>query len=183
MAPAERCVSPSRFSGDFYEQNVHLGAVSVSASEFAASMWSVAQLFVRNRSASKIFSAMPANRGLLREVAASGVRSVELLPISLRFKLEQLVSTLYEDWPHGLLDFMNECGLSAEHLSVDRQVLPAWFEKSVRSVMRKQVRNISAVDVSRAVDEVRRSGESVTRESIGRVLGGCGSLIVKEATQ
>lgn len=168
-------------AGLFFESDVTLSnGTAVPAIEFSAAAWCVAQLFVRNRSGARIYAAVPPLRSLAAEISASDERSIEWLPMATRAQLISRVAVLFQDWPKSLLAFSEQCGLSAEHFSSDRQELPAWFETAIRIPLRKQARNTTLADVEAAVSRVQASGGPVTKQGVARLLGVVGVKILDE---
>lgn len=168
-------------SGRFFEHDVALSnGEIVSAVDFAAAAWCVAQLFVRNRSARNIHAAVPAAREVIEAVSQSGERSIEWLPIEMRNQLTSRVSGLFQGWPGSLLTFSERCGLSAEHFSADRQELPGWFEAAIRKPLRKQVRGVTLAEVNDAIHQVRCSGKSLTKQAVADLLGSSGGKYLEE---
>ena len=168
-------------SGQFFERDVSLsnGAI-VPAVEFASAAWCVAQLFIRNRSARKIHAAVPAAREVIEEASRSDQRSIEWLPLEMRLRLTSQVAGLFQGWPETLLTFGGRCGLSAEHFSVDRQELPHWFEAAIRSQLRKQIRDVSHIEVQSAMDQLTASGIVLTKQAVSKLLGSSGGKSLQE---
>lgn len=169
-------------SGLFLEEDVTLSTGEVvDAAEFAASAWCVAQLFIRNRSARKIHSAAPEVREVIEEASQCGERAIEWLPIGLRHRLTSEVAGLFQRWPESLLTFSERCGLSAEHFSVDRQELPLWFQAAIRIPLRKQIRDVTVVEIRHAISQVETSGRSLTKQAVADALGVSGGKLLDEA--
>ncbi len=154
---------------------------TVDAGEFAAAAWCVAQLFIRNRSARKIYSAAPELREVIEDASQCGERAIEWLPLELRLQLTSEVAGLFQRWPESLLTFSERCGLSAEHFSADRQELPRWFEAAIRKPLRKQVRDVTLVEVRHAINQLTSSGRLLTKQAVAEVLGSSGGKYLDEA--
>ncbi|MGJ7537721.1 MULTISPECIES: hypothetical protein [unclassified Variovorax] len=101
--------------------------------------------------------------------------------MELRLRLTSEVAGLFQRWPESLLTFGERCGLSAEHFSVDRQELPRWFEAAIRKPLRKQVRDVTVVEVRHAINQVASSGRSLTKQAVADVLGSSGGKYLDEA--
>lgn len=169
-------------SGEFFEHDTALSdGVIVPAVEFTTAAWCVAQLFVRNRSGTKIATANSTARELVAEISEAGERSIEWLPMATRARLTSQVAALFQNWPASLLAFSESNGLSAEHFSTDREDLPGWFESAIRIPLRKQVRGVTSADVRRAISQVASSGGALTKQAVAELLGSSGGRSLSEA--
>jgi len=79
-----------------------------------------------------------------------------------------------------VLTFGERCALSAEHFSVDRQELPHWFEAAIRSQLRKQIRDVSHIEVQTAIDQLTASGIVPTKQAVSKLLGSSGGKSLQE---
>lgn len=166
-------------TGEFHEGLVQLSTGNLfTAVEFASAAWCVAQLFIRNRSASKIHSERPRIRELIHSLSLTKARSIEFVPFELRAQLTSEVASLFTNWPSSILAFARDCKLSAEHFSIDRKELPRWFEVAVRLPLRRQVRGVGLIDVQTAIDQVALEGRRVTKRAVADVLGLSGSSVL-----
>jgi TniQ len=161
-----------RMSGELLERDVRLSAsLTVPAFEYAAALWVVCQLFMRNRSHQPISSSNTDEGSVAAAVAAYRCRSVEDLPIEARHRLTTTAHRLFDDWPNKFADFCSQHDLSSEHFSEDRGHLPAWFEAVAFGSLRRQVRGISLIQIDDARSQLLREGKKVNKAAVGRLVG------------
>lgn len=171
-----------RMSGECFENDVFLTATrTVPAYEYAAALWVVCQLFIRNRSHRHIVAQRTHQRDLAVSVAQIRCRSVEDLPIATRHKLTTAGHALFNEWPNALLEFCDQHNLSAEHFSEDRGRMPAWFESVVFGALRRQVRGISLAQIEHARTQLLEQGKKVTKAAVGRLVGAVDGKLLGQA--
>lgn len=171
-------------SGELLEANVRLSDVlSVGANEYAAAVWCVSQLFLRSRSRSRILQRGDEFGEVVRQTAGFQVRSVDELALEQRHSVTAAAHGLFRSWPDGLLNFCKERGISAEHFSQDRGVLPQWFEEEIRMALRKQVRGLVQADIEAMQGAMLESGVRVSKTSVAAAMGVNSSTILDEMFQ
>lgn len=168
-------------SGERFDAPVKLSAfLEVPACEYAAAAWCVAQLFIRARSARRIGSLSEDSYELVGRLKREGAKSVEYLSLQARHVLTTATHALFREWPDGIIEFCRSAGLSAEHFSVDRSVLPDWFEQAVRRSLRRQVRGVTVAEVARAQKALEQAASPVNKATVARALGVCNARAVNE---
>lgn len=183
-APTESCVNAvdSLVDGANLTNQVLLNGLVVSAAEFAASMWHVCQLFIRNRPNQKIGKRETPEGHLARQLRHGEARSVEYLGILQRQALTNTAAGLFEAWPEKFLNFCEVHGVTIEHFSEYRAELPTWFHDVLVRHLARQKRGISDEQVELARRMLRSEGSKVSRVALGRILGSSGANAIKSIT-
>lgn len=158
-------------TGANFANLVQLGDHAVRASEFAASLWTVSQLFIRNRSNREIGKFDTPEGHLARLLQNVEARSVEYLKIAQRQALTNTSAALFRQWPDAFCEFCEEHGIAAEHFSVDRTELVPWFRKVVDKHLAKHRRGITKLQVDEARMKLQAEGTKITKAAIGRIVG------------
>lgn len=166
-------------SGANFANHVHLSNHAVCASEFAATLWTVSQLFIRNRSNRKIGKFETPEGHLARILQNVEARSVEYLNIAQRQALTNTSAALFRHWPQAFCEFCDRHGIAAEHVSVDRTELAPWFRDVVDNHLAKHRRGITEHQVDEARRMLQAEKTKITKAAIGKIVGTVGAKSVK----
>ena len=158
-------------SGVNFANHVHLSDAAVCASEFAATLWAVSQLFIRNRSNRKIGKCETPEGHLARLLQNVEARSVEYLNIAQRQALTNVSAALFRQWPQEFCEFCARHGIAAEHFSVYRTELVPWFREVIDKYLAKHRRGITNLQVDEARMKLQAEGTRITKAAIGRIVG------------
>jgi hypothetical protein len=145
--------------------------LAVPSVEFAEALWSICQLFVRDRPRRRIAAHQTSEGRLANSLGKIEAKSIEFLPGSHRHDLLGVVGDLFVSWPTNFLRFSEQHGLTAEQFSASRSSLPAWLEHEIDTHLTKQNRSISVEDVMVARNSIIAGGGKVTKSALGRIVG------------
>ena len=155
--------------------------LTVPASEYAAALWSLCQLFVRARSKRLILAAGTEWSSVSLAIDGRHRRGPALLPILERHLLVSSGHKLLENWPDSFLEFSVRSGISAEHFSSDRNSLPSWLGRVISAHLAKQVRGIGPDQVSAARLTLANGGQPVNKAGVERLLGVTDGKFIQDA--
>lgn len=151
---------------------VPLGAsVRVAASEYAQAVWCVSQQWLRTRSRARIVRSASTEAAFAIQLQSFAGQALESLPLSLRRALVTKAHSKFQHWPQGMIEFLEQNDLSAEHFSQDREILPSWFTLDAVKAVARQSRGIHVEQVRAVAKALDAEGRRPTKAAVARRLG------------
>jgi hypothetical protein len=137
----------------------------------------ICQLFIRHETRKLILqhgSKWSAAAAALGDVSTEC--AVEYLDVSRRDLLIREALGILSDWPTSFWIFAEQCRITRVHFCGARHLHPAWFDAMVDYRLARQNRFVRRADVIAVSEELRRSGQTVTKAAIRRKLNWQGEI-------
>ena len=97
--------------------------------------------------------------------------ALEYRPIEERHRLLMVALWLLQDWPDRFVGLCKAARLTRSRI-VQEAKLPYWFESALREHLDESIYHPSEEEVRQAVIHLARDEEVVSRDAIGRLIGG-----------
>lgn len=150
--------------------------------EVFSALWVVSQLLLR-KCAAALWSCFPDDSLVFENCRlgfASGMNSVELLPINAK---ESVIKTAYwilTDWPSRFIYVCKKADLSRHVFSPTWQYQPEWMSNVIETNLCKRKLGITKAQVQAAIDSLDAAGKPISKSLVCRTLGVTESVAIDE---
>jgi len=121
-----------------------------------------------------LWEQLPGNFSVPKIETRSGpkIQSIEGLRVDVRFRVIQAVLWLLEAWPGRFVTTCQSAKLSRKDFTSSRAYHPPWLQEVIDSHLTHHQRDqVSFGQIDQAVDELKRTGDSVSKSAVRRKLG------------
>jgi hypothetical protein len=156
------------------EMEVMVGERLVPSYEAFDAMRAICQLFLRNRSRTRIEKSSTVWSSICAKLSEKGktTQSVEHLCVDDRALLLDASIEMLLNWPDAFIDFANKAGISKAHFNGAYGVHPGWMSEIVNTELVKQNRQVTPTVLEAKVEQFRRElGRDPTKTELRRSLG------------
>lgn len=157
--PAEPSVAherpgPAQWLGS---TSVRLGSLKVPPIQALQALRAVGQLFLRNRSTSKIRSSGTEWGDILASMSESArhTQVIEYLDVADRSVLVPAALKILEDWPASFVSFCEDTEIARAHFNGAIHLQPAWMTEVVDKNLAKQNRFVSQSVLQAAIADLK----------------------------
>ena len=130
-----------------------LGNQIVPSTEAFMALRAICQLFLRNRSRSKILQNSNQWSLLVSTLSgeALGTQAIEHCSVSDRARVIPVAVDLLKEWPVQFSSFAKACRLQREHFSGSYQLMPSWMQQVVDTQLSRQNRWVTPAVLSETI--------------------------------
>jgi len=145
---------PARWLGS---TSVRLGALKVPPIQALQALRAVGQLFLRNRSMSKIRSSATEWGDVLASMSESArhTQVIEYLDVADRSVLVPAALKILEDWPASFVSFCENTEIARAHFNGAIHLQPTWMTEVVDKNLAKQNRFVSQSVLQEAIADLQ----------------------------